>query len=141
MDQAEPAVGPIGDELGVGGDRLDELAVLERQVAEQFEGVVPPGAAKRLVDHPPEQERAVAGLAPPGETSARPGGRRPWLGRSPGPRAGAPRSAAGTRGGRSPRAGIRLLDRAPGLERDLDDLVAELLDHALIDLDRLGIIA
>ena len=79
----------------------------------------------------------------PGDTSVRPG-------RQPGAVEGAglgrqgrdPPLALAPGVDREPR--VRLLVRVGPrlrLERDLDDLVAELLDHPLVDLDRLGVIA
>jgi hypothetical protein len=114
------------------------LSILEGKVAKELEGVIPPGAAERLVDHPAEQG-PVSGVTPQS---------KPALGLrvDPGPIEG---PGFGGQGRDPPLALASGVDREPRVllggrvwvRRDVDDLVAELLEHALVDLDRLGIIA
>ena len=138
VDQAQAPRRTVRDELGVGGDRLGELPVLEGEVAEQLEGIIPPGAAERLVDDPAEQG-PIPGVTPLAKPAF-------GLRVDPGPVEG---PGFGRQGGDPPLALAPGVDREPRVvlagrvrvRRDVDDLVAELLDHALVDLDRLGMIA
>ncbi len=72
MDQGQGIVGLVGHQLIVEGQRLAEAAVLKREIAEQFEGVISPGAAECLIDDPMEQADV-----PPARALAIPGLRQP----------------------------------------------------------------
>ena len=140
MDQAERVIGPVQHELAIHRQRLAEPALLERQVAQQFQRVIAPGAAECLVHHPAEQCRIARGSAPR-DTSARPGcpcdcGRSPWLRAGASPATGGS-GPSGRRTGRIHRPG----SSAPLLLGELGDLVPVLVDDPLIEVDRLGPLA
>ncbi len=137
VDQAKAALRPVGHELDISRHRLGEQPFLEGEIAEQFQRVISPGAAKSLVDDPPERG-SVASLFPEAKPAFR-------LRVDAGP---VHRAGLGRERGDPP------LTFSPGIDREpkalvsririggqFDDLVAELLDHSLIDLDRLGEIA
>ena len=63
MDQVERVVGPVEHELAVHRQGLAEPAFLERDVAEQLQRVVTPGAAEGQIDH--LAERGGVALALP----------------------------------------------------------------------------
>ncbi len=52
----------VGDELAIGRQRLGELPLLKRQVADQVERIVAPRRAERLLDDPAEQAAVTARL-------------------------------------------------------------------------------
>ncbi len=136
MDECSRIAGAIGDDAAVSCSRLAEAAVLERQVAQELERIIAPGAAECLIDDAP-QEREIALLL----TLA-----KPALGHGVDPLA-------------VDRAGLgrQFRDRLVTVPAVVDvkhkfigrgdagfvrgergNAVAELLDHLLIHLDRFG---
>ena len=132
MHQDEGIIGRSGT-TAVSRQRLAEAPVLEGQVAQQLERVVAPDC--RTPRRPPAGATSDRAGWPPGETNARPR-HRPACDRF-----SRLRGQARDRPVTVP-AIVDIEDEVAGvvdsglIRRQLGDLVAELLDHLLINLDR-----
>ncbi len=62
MHQHVWILGMVRDDPPVCRPRLPESSILKRQIAQQLERIVAPGAAEHLIDHPPQQRQVAPAL-------------------------------------------------------------------------------
>ncbi len=139
VDQDMRVGGAIRDQVSIHCQRLGEPSLLERQVAQQLEGVIPPGATERLFDNP-----AQATQVPVGRALTIPTFRQTI------DAVAVDLSRFDRQLGQTAVAEFPVVNKqnefARSIEtgfvfRELRDLVAIFLDHPLVDVDRLGPLA
>lgn len=126
----------VGNKLTIAGERLSKAPVLKREVGEKFECLISPGATKRLIDDATE-----GGTIPPRHTLS-----IPTLSLRVDTRA-IDFTSFRRQGRDLPLAKLTEIDVKYGVSRwiaggvifrQFRDFIAKLLNHSLIDINRLG---